>query len=133
MMTASAGNHLVHRIEAPIRMMVRRLSRSRFVRAAIEEQADLSAFRQPPTARVILGVGAILLSYVIGWPLVALLAAAAIYYGQPLIAVVGGPVAYGSSHLVFLAGMYLAGAKYSWIFLRWATRVAMLRLLARYS
>jgi len=123
----------VHRIEAPIRVLVRRLARTVFVRTAIEEQAGLDAFRQPPSLRVILGVGAIVFSYVIGWPLVALLGAAAVYFGQPLIVLVGGPLAYGCSHLVFLLGMYLAGAKYSWIFLRWATRVTMQRLLARYG
>jgi hypothetical protein len=46
-----------------------------------------------------------------------------------VIAVVGGPVAYVLSHLVFLLGMYLAGAYYSYIFLRWLTRVTMLKLL----
>ena len=35
--------------------------------------------------------------------------------------------------LVFLLGMYLAGAEYSMIFLRWATRVAVVKLLDRYS
>ncbi|MBN2591427.1 MAG: hypothetical protein JXA96_16295 [Sedimentisphaerales bacterium] len=36
---------------------------------------------------------------------------------------------YGLSHLVFIIGMYLSGAKYSMIFLRWATRKAMQKLL----
>jgi hypothetical protein len=31
-----------------------------------------------------------------------------------------------------MLGMYLAGARYSWIFLRWLTRVAMLKLFKRY-
>lgn len=106
-----------------------RLARISFIRRAIEEEADLSAFKQRPTPRVVLGIFAIGLSYVIGWPLIAVLGAAAVHFGQPLLIVVGGPAAYGLSHLVFLLGMYLAGAKYSWIFLRWLTRVTVLKLL----
>ena len=73
-----------------------------------------------------------LISYVIGWPLITLLGILAVYYEQPALVLLGGPMAYGLSHLVFLLGMYLAGARYSWIFLRWLTRVAMLKLFKRY-
>ena len=50
-----------------------------------------------------------------------------------LLLVIGGPVLYGLSHLVFILGMYLAGAKYTKIFLRWATRVAVERWLRKAS
>ena len=63
---------------------------------------------------------------------VALLGILSIYFDQPMIVIIGGPTAYGISHLVFLLGMYLAGARYSWIFLRWLTRITMLKLLKRY-
>jgi hypothetical protein len=119
-------------IEMPIKMIVIRLARTRFVQSAIAEGADLSAFRRRPDLRVISGVTAIAFSYVISWPLIALLGIAAVHYGQAAIVVVGGPVAYGLSHLVFLLGMYLAGAKYSRIFLRWAVCRGMSRLMARY-
>lgn len=112
---------------------VQRLAATAYVRRAIEERADLSAFKQRPSLRVITGVGAIMFSYVIGWPLIAVLGAISIHLNQPLVVAVGGPVAYGLSHLVFLLGMYLAGAEYSMIFLRWATRVAVVKLLNRYS
>lgn len=113
--------------------LVERLARTAYVRRSIEEQADLSAFRQRPSWRVIMGVGAIMFSYVIGWPLITGLGAVSVYLDQPLLIVVGGPAAYGLSHLVFLLGMYLAGAKYSMIFFRWATRVTVLKLLNRYT
>jgi len=103
-----------------------------FVRNALAENADLSAFKGKPSAAVVLGVSAILGSYVICWPLIALLGAAAVHFERPVIVLVGGPLAYGLSHLVFMLGMYLAGARYSWIFLRWLTRVAMLKLFKRY-
>lgn len=112
--------------------LVTKLASIGFVRRAMEDKADLSAFRQKPTARVIAGVTAIALSYLIGWPLIALLTTAAVYYEEPFIALIGGPAAYGLSHLTFIFGMYLAGARYSWIFLRWLTRVAMHKLQKRY-
>lgn len=115
------------------RRLVQRLAAITYVRRAIEEQADLSAFKQRPSLRVVTGVGAILFSYVIGWPLIAVLGAVSIHLNQPLVVALGGPVAYGLSHMVFLLGMYLAGAEYSMIFLRWATRVAVVKLLERYS
>ena len=112
--------------------LVAKLASTRFVRNAMEEEADLSAFKQKPSVRVLLGVGAIALSYVIGWPLIALLGALSVYYQEPIIVLLGGPAAYGLSHLTFILGMYLAGARYSWIFLRWLTRITMLKLLKRF-
>jgi hypothetical protein len=117
----------------PVKKLVLRLSRTRFVSSAIIERADLSAFRQRPDLRTLSGVTAIALSYVVGWPLISLLGIAAVHFGNAAIVVVGGPLAYGFSHLVFLLGMYLAGAKYSHVFLRWATARGMIRLLRRYG
>lgn len=112
------------------RKPVERLANTRFVRDAISEEADLSAFRQPPTFRVIAGVGAIGISYIMAWPLIAVLGIASVHLENPALVLIGGPVAYGLSHVVFLLGMYLAGAKYSVIFLRWLTRAGMLKLMA---
>lgn len=112
--------------------LVARLAAIPFVHNALEDNADLSAFKGKPSLDVVLGVSAILISYVIGWPLISMLGAAAVYYERPVIVLVGGPLAYGLSHLVFMLGMYLAGARYSWIFLRWLTRVGMLKLFKRY-
>ncbi len=119
-------------IDILIKKLVIRLSRTGFVQSAIAEGADLSAFRRRPDLRVVSGVTAIAFSYAIGWPLISLLGIAAVYYGNAAIVVIGGPVAYGLSHLVFLLGMYLAGAKYSRIFLRWAVCRGMTRLMGRY-
>ena len=116
----------------PCQWLVARIAATRFVRQALADNADLSAFKGKPSLKVIAGVTAIIVSYIIGWPAVALLGALAAYYERAAIVVVGGPLIYGLSHLVFLLGMYLAGARYSWIFLRWLTRVTMLKLLKRY-
>jgi hypothetical protein len=109
--------------------IVHRIADIPYVRKAIEERADLSAFRKRPTARILCGVSLIGFSYLIGWPAVAALGVLALYLEEPLVALVGGPLIYGISHLVFIAGMYLAGAEYSAIFLRWATRVVMEKLI----
>ncbi len=111
-----------------IRRIFNKLAETDYVRNAIEEQADLSAFTQRPTPRIILGTAAIAFSYLIGWPAVSLLGTLAVYFKKPLLIVVGGPLTYGLSHLVFLLGMYLAGAKYTKILMRWATRMAMEKL-----
>ncbi|MFZ5571845.1 MAG: hypothetical protein ACOZF0_15700 [Thermodesulfobacteriota bacterium] len=112
---------------------IQKLAENEFVRSAIDEKADLSAFRKRPSIRVMAGVFAIAFSYVIGWPAVSFLGILAAYLKEPLILIIGGPVVYGLSHVVFLAGMYLAGAEYSLIFLRWAARMAAEKLLNRFS
>ncbi len=111
--------------------ILKRIAQTDFARLAIEERADLSQFKQRPNARIIVGVSAIGVSYIIGWPAVGLLGTISIYLKEPLIVIIGGPLTYGLSHLVFIFGMYLAGAKYTKIFLRWATRVAVEKFIGQ--
>jgi len=113
-----------------IRRFVLHLAQKDFVRKAMDEEADLSAFKKKPSLRIIAGVSAILFSYIIGWPAVALIGVIAAKLHEPWLAAIGCPLIYGLSHVVFLLGMYLAGATYSMIFLRWLTRVGMEKLLA---
>jgi hypothetical protein len=100
-----------------------------FVREAVEEKADLGAFREKPGPRIIIGLFLILFSYVIGWPLITLIGIVAALYREPLLIVLGGPLTYGISHLTLMLGVYLAGARHSKIFLRWATRKAVEKML----
>ncbi|MFH2075918.1 MAG: hypothetical protein ABIJ57_11345 [Pseudomonadota bacterium] len=102
--------------------IARRLVRIRFVREAMEEKADLALLRAKPKPMVCVGLGLVALSYLIGWPAVGLLAAIAYTLRDPLVLAVGGPLTYGFSHLVFLAGSWLAGSHYVLILLRWTTR-----------
>ena len=113
-----------------IRRNIIKFGMTDFVRSAISERADLSAFKEKPTLVVLVGVFAIGFSFIMGWPAVAALGAISIKMHNPWIVAVGGPVTYILSHLVFLFGMYLSGAVYSLIFLRWLTRVSMEKLLA---
>lgn len=111
------------------RVVIAKLARIAFVHNAIVDSADLRAFKERPTPRVVVGVSVIALSYVMGWPMVALLGALSIYFSRPLLIVIGGPAVYIFSHLLFLLGMYLAGMRYSWIVFRWLTRITMLKLM----
>jgi hypothetical protein len=113
-----------------IKQSIQRIAATEFIRSAIEDRADLSAFKEKPSPKVLSGLFAIIVSYIIGWPAIAALGFLAIQLHKPWIVVVGGPVTYGLSHLVFLLGMYLCGALYSLIFLRWLTRVSLGKLLA---
>ncbi|MFT5699137.1 MAG: hypothetical protein ACI8ZB_001994 [Desulforhopalus sp.] len=112
-----------------IRQSILKVSELGYVRSAIQEQADLSAFKEKPTVAVLAGVFAIGLSFIMGWPAIAGLGVLAIKLQNPWIVAVGGPLSYGLSHLVFLLGMYLSGAKYSLLFFRWLTKVSMEKLL----
>ncbi len=105
-----------------------RLLHIQFVKNAVNEQADLEAFKASPTPVIIAGVLTIILSFVMGWPAVAALGAVSIKTEQPWIAVIGCPLVYGASHLLFILGMYLSGGKYSLIFLRWLSRISVERL-----
>lgn len=109
--------------------LIRKLAETEYVRSAITDRANLSAFRERPTPRIIFGLCIIGLSYTIGWPAIAALGAISVYFQKPVIVAVGGPVMYGLSHLTFTVGAYFAGAKYTRVFMRWLTRVAMERLL----
>ncbi len=114
-----------------IKPLLRWISRTDYARSAVEDQADLAIFREKPTPRIIWGLVAIAVSYIIGWPAVAALGIVAAYLKEPLVLVIGGPVTYGLSHLVFILGAYLAGTHYARHFLRWAVRVAIEKHLGR--
>ena len=93
-----------------------RVAERPFIRSAREEPVDPDLFRKKPTGVVVFGIFLILFSYVIGWPAVAVFGWLSFHTGQPLILVVGGPVTYGLSHLVFMAGLFLAGKPYAPIY-----------------
>ncbi len=110
----------------PIRSLGLRLARIETVRRAIAERADLSPFKARPSFRLLLGVGLIGLSMLMGWPLIGFLGVLAIWSAEPLVAIVGGPAAYGLSWAVYGAGLLIAGREalyYAGVFNRWLVRV----------
>ena len=115
------------------RKILEKAASTRFVQKAIADKADLSPFKERPSPRAMAGIVAIGISYIIGWPAVALLGVVSIRLEKPMIAIIGGPLTYGLSHLVFILGMYLAGADYTRIFFRWATRKTMEKLMGNFD
>jgi peptidoglycan/xylan/chitin deacetylase (PgdA/CDA1 family) len=113
------------------RFLAQVLFSSPYVRGAIEKPADLDAFKTRPSRRFLIGVGLVLFSYVLGWPMVGLFSFLAAYLQAPALLMVG-PAFYGFSHLVWVFGVYLAGRdsiKYAHIVLRWGLRKAVERTL----
>ena len=106
------------------RFLARKLASTAYVRRAIEEQAALDTFETPPSPRFLFGVGLVLFSFVLGWPMVALFSFLSAYSHAPALLLLGSAF-YLFSHLVWLFGTYLAGRdgmKYANIMLRWGLR-----------
>ena len=111
------------------RKIAARLAKTKYVREALEDTADLKSLRIQRTPRMITGLILIGFSYIIGWPAVGAFGLLAVYFREPLIVAIGGPVIYGISHLVFLAGAWLAGAEHARFFMRYATKVIFRKIL----
>ncbi len=112
-----------------IKKIANGIAQTKFASKAINERADLSAFKQKPTAQNHLGIILMGCSYIIGWPAVGLMGALSIYWRESLLIIIGAPLCLITAHLVFLLGMYLAGGKYVMVFVRWATRITLEKLM----
>jgi hypothetical protein len=108
-----------------IQKLANRIAKTKFAGSAIADGADLSVFKEKPSAKNFLGIFLMCISYVIGLPAVGLLGVFSVYHNEPFLILIGGPLLLITSHLVFLAGMYLAGGKYVMVFLRWATKTVI--------
>jgi len=104
-------------------------ARKKYCRSAIEERADLSAIRGKPTLSMKVGLGLIAFSYVIGLPAVIAMGILAVWMKKPLIAVIGGPLIYTISTLMFIVGIKMAGKKYFQVISRWLVRVVLEKIL----
>jgi peptidoglycan/xylan/chitin deacetylase (PgdA/CDA1 family) len=115
------------------RFLARKLASNAYVRRAVEKEVTLSALKTTPSPKFFLGLGLVLLSYVLGWPMVGLFSVLSAYFQAPVLLILG-PAFYGFSHLVWMFGMYLAGRdciKYADIMLSWSLRKAVEKALAR--
>jgi peptidoglycan/xylan/chitin deacetylase (PgdA/CDA1 family) len=113
------------------RFLARKLASTAYVRRAIEKQATLDACMTSPSPRFLFGVGMVLFSFVIGWPMVALFGVLSAYSHAPALLLLGS-ACYGFSHLVWMFGMYLAGRnciKYADAVVSWVLRKAVERVL----
>jgi hypothetical protein len=109
---------------------LKNLVQKRFFQRILQEDLDLRCLKRRPTAREQFGIFLVLLSYVIGWPAVAFFGFLSLYLKQPLVLIIGGPLTYGTSHVVFLVGMYIAGKDYATVFMKWSIKKACEKLSA---
>ncbi len=112
-----------------IRKIAQGIAETKFGIRALNENVDLRAFKEKPSAKVFGGVFLMVISYIIGWPTIGLFGALSLYWNEPLILIVGGPLFFVVAHLAFLGGAYLAGGKYIMPFIRWVTRVTLKKLI----
>lgn len=113
---------------SPSKHIAQYLLRIAFVQSAMQDEANFTLLKSRPSNRVLTGIGLILISYTIGWPAISLLGLISYRTGKVSVLVIGGPLMYGISHLVFMIGTYLAGKHYAVIFLRCASRLAVEKL-----
>ena len=86
------------------------LAGKKYIKEILENPADLSEFKERMTPRLITGLILIALSFIIGWPAVAALSVLAVWFKQPLIAIIGCPATYALSYVVFIVGAWLSRA-----------------------
>jgi peptidoglycan/xylan/chitin deacetylase (PgdA/CDA1 family) len=116
-------------------LLVLRLAQTRFMRNALEDKVGLDAIKKRPSIRFLSGLTLMGISYIIGWPAVAFFTFLAAYLRKPGILVLG-PAIYLLSHLLFFAGMALAGQdgiNYGRIILRWTMQRFALAVTSRIS
>jgi len=105
------------------------IAKTKFASRAINDRADLSAFKEKPTARNFTGIFLMCCSFMMGLPGVGLIGVLSYRWHEPLLIAIGGPLLIVLAHLVFFAGMYLSGGNYVMAVFRWATRVSLERLM----
>ena len=86
------------------------LSGKKYFKEILENPADLSEFKERMTPRLITGLSLMALSFIIGWPAVAAFSVLAVWYKEPLIAIIGCPTTYALSYVVFIVGAWLSRA-----------------------
>jgi len=104
-------------------------ARKEYCKAAINENADLSVFKEKLSATVIIGLILITVSYLLGIPAVFIVGGIAAWLKNPTFGVIGIPLIYGFSWLLLMLGLYLAGPKYGKALGRWTVRVILEKIL----
>ncbi|MDI6741821.1 MAG: hypothetical protein QMD11_03690 [Smithella sp.] len=106
------------------------LMSKQYIQNLMHPPADLSEFKERPTPRLIAGLILMAVSYIMGWPVIAALSVLAVWWTEPLIFVIGGPVAYALSCVVFFIGAWLARAPhYLGVLTRYSLQVVLKKIL----
>ena len=106
--------------------LARRLARTGYGQKVLARRADFSAFRQKPSPSMYLGLALIALSYLMGSAALILGGYFAVEGGPTLLLALGAAGLFVLVHLVFIAGVWLAGANYAAILMHWAARKFLL-------
>ena len=93
------------------RPIARALYRTRFGRRTIENKAHRADVRWPPPPSIIAGLTLLVLSFVVGWPLVALLTYLGHLLNSAWLIGLGAPAALVMSWMVFVVGIALIGKR----------------------
>jgi hypothetical protein len=101
------------------RRIAERLAGTRFGQRALADEVDLGVFKARPSLRFYLGLFLIASSYLLGLPAMALCGYLAHAWGDPLIVALAIGVVFVAVHGIFAAGVYLSGANYAMVLLRW--------------
>ena len=112
-----------------INKMAQAIAKTKFATKAINENNELNSFKKKPSGRFYFGIFLMVASYIIGWPMIGLLGGLSLYWNEPLMIIIGGPLLFGLAHLAFLAGLYLAGSKYLMPVIRWTTKMTLKKLI----
>jgi len=107
------------------------LAGKKYIKEMLDNPADLSEFKERMTPRLITGLILMVLSFIMGWPAIAVLSALAVWFKEPLIAVIGCPTTYALSCVVFIVGAWLSRAPhYMGILARYNVQVFFRKLLS---
>ena len=104
-------------------------ARKEFCRAAIDEHADLSIFKEKLTSHRNYRSYFNTISYLLGIPAVFIVGGIAAWLKNPTFGVIGIPLIYGISWLLLMLGLYLAGPQYGKALGRWTVRVILEKIL----
>ena len=105
-----------------LRCLATHLARTRYGQRVLSEEADLGALRKSPSVSLYAGLVLIALSFAMGWSALVLGGYLAVAGGRTWIMAVGAVGFYVLVHLVFAAGVWLAGANYAAVLLHWVAR-----------
>ena len=112
-----------------IRKIAQGIAETKFGNKALNENVDLNVFKEKPSAKIFLGIFLMVIGCIIGWPTIGLFGVLSLYWNEPLILIVGGPLLFVVAHSAFYVGAYLAGGKYIMPLIRWVTRVTLKKLI----
>lgn len=99
------------------------------INALHHERTDLGVLKEKHTLPVVIGLVLIIFSYLFIIPAFLAIGLIASWLKKPLIGVIGIPLAYGFSWLVFMLGMYLTGTEYVKALGRLIVRVILEKIL----